>query len=115
MQIGDEVNRVIEQQRHHGKIGSSLEAAITIAATGSDYTLMQQLGEELRFVFITSAVRVIENSNTRLEVTLVPADAEKCARCWHRRNDVNSDPNYPGICQRCVDNIAGVGELRRFA
>ncbi len=115
MQIRDEANRVIEQQRSVGKIGSSLAVVITIAATGSDYALMQQLGEELRFVFITSAVKVIKNNNDRLEITLVPADTEKCARCWHRCEDVNSDANYPGICQRCVNNIAGAGELRQFA
>jgi len=39
----------------------------------------------------------------------------KCERCWHRTADVDANPGYPGICVRCVENVAGPGEVRYYA
>ena len=42
------------------------------------------------------------------------SEAEKCVRCWHRREDVGSNPEHPELCSRCVDNVDGPGESRRM-
>ena len=40
---------------------------------------------------------------------------DKCERCWHRRPDVGTIAAHPTLCGRCVENIDGDGEQRRFA
>jgi len=66
-------------------------------------------------VLITSAARVVAAADGAEGVKVVPADAEKCERCWHYRKDVSAEPRYPGICARCVSNLYGSGEARRYA
>lgn len=123
--VRDAVNKEIENQRNAGKIGSALEAEVSLYCGGDLKKLLDKLGSELRFVLLTSKAEVIAEHAGPLDtiVTDVPGLAvkiqatkeAKCERCWHRRADVGSDANYPGICQRCVENIAGEGEVRLYA
>jgi len=104
----------IEEVRSEGKVGSSLQAGVKFLAHGADYDLLASLGDDLRFVLITSAATVAQApGETRVEVT--PLEHEKCERCWHVREDVNADPAYPGLCGRCVSNLYGRGEARSKA
>jgi isoleucyl-tRNA synthetase len=104
----------LEDLRASGKVGSSLQAEVTFLADGEDYELLSGLGDDLRFVLITSAARVDRAAGeTRLEA--VPSPHEKCERCWHYRADVNADARHPGLCGRCVSNLHGAGEPRRRA
>ncbi len=86
--------------------------------------MLGKLGDELRFVLITSAARVVllegaaegvETALPALRVRVQTAGGEKCVRCWHYREDVGSDAAHPEICGRCVSNVAGPGEDRRVA
>lgn len=123
--IRDEVNKAMETQRQAGVIGSALAAEVVVYANDKVLPLLEKLGDELRFVFITSAAKVLpwekrignEMANADLGVAIsVSACAhEKCERCWHRRSDVGDNPEYPQLCQRCVGNITGQDEIRRFA
>jgi len=115
MRVRDEVNKVIEAQRNSGLIGSALEANVTLKAGAELKALLDKLGDELRFVLITSNAKVELNTVDELEIIVRPSTAPKCERCWQRRSDTDKDPEHPGICQRCIDNIAGVGEVRHFA
>jgi isoleucyl-tRNA synthetase len=104
----------IEELRAGGQVGSSLQAEVSFLADGDDYDLLASLGDDLRFVTITSAARVEQNpGETRVEVGALGHD--KCERCWHVRPDVNADPAHPGLCGRCVSNLFGEGERRDFA
>jgi isoleucyl-tRNA synthetase len=98
-----------------GAIGSSLQAEVEIRASGERQALLESLGDDLKFVLITSAARVTGVAEGGEGVTVTPADAEKCERCWHYRKDVSADTRYPGICARCVSNLYGPGEARRHA
>lgn len=121
----DEANTALERARNEGKIGGSLEAEVTIYAKGQLLEDLKQLQDELRFVLITSradveegeapanAYKVSETSETAFEVE--KSKAQKCERCWHYEADVGADSEYPGLCKRCVDNIAHGGEKRLFA
>ncbi|WED43852.1 isoleucine--tRNA ligase [Legionella cardiaca] len=123
--IRNEVNKALEAQRKEGIIGSALAAEVTIYANDKAYSLLNKLGDELRFVLITSAatVKPMASStdkltlNEELGVAIVvhPSEHEKCDRCWHRREDVGADITHPELCQRCVDNISGRDEVRHFA
>ena len=79
----------------------------------SDYPALASLGDDLRFVFITSAARAERGDVLGIAVT---ASAHpKCERCWHWRADVGADRGHPTLCGRCVANLAGAGEPRAFA
>lgn len=104
----------LEELRAAGQIGSSLQASVTYYADGADYALLAGLGDDLRFVLITSAARV-ERAEGDTRVEAFPSPHPKCDRCWHHRADVGADPQHPGLCGRCVSNLFGPGEERRHA
>jgi isoleucyl-tRNA synthetase len=103
----------LEELRKAGAIGSSLAAEVEIAAPEGDRILLEALGEDLRFVLITSAAKVVAGESLAVRVT--PSEAAKCGRCWHYREDVGADPRHKTLCGRCVGNIEGPGETRRHA
>jgi isoleucyl-tRNA synthetase len=111
--IRDIVNKEIENLRADGKVGSSLQANITLTAGAEDHALMAALGDDLKFVFITSAVTL--QAGNELAVSVTPSTAVKCERCWHYRDDVGADAAHPTICGRCTSNLYGAGETRTFA
>jgi isoleucyl-tRNA synthetase len=111
--IRDEVNKAIEAVRADGKLGSSLQATVRLAANDEDRALLASLGDDLKFVLITSAVEVV--SGEASTVTVSPSTAVKCERCWHWRADVGLDAAHPALCGRCTSNLYGAGETRTIA
>ena len=108
-----EVQKELETVRVAGGIGSSLQAEVTLHASAATQTLLAPLGDDLRFVLITSQARVVAAESDRVEVT--PSAAKKCERCWHYRDDVDAHADHPGLCGRCVSNLHGAGEARSHA
>ncbi|MDR2113317.1 MAG: isoleucine--tRNA ligase [Candidatus Accumulibacter sp.] len=108
-----EVTRALEELRIAGKIGSSLQAEVTVHADGEKFDLLSSLGDDLRFVFICSKTRLIRDAEERIECA--PLAHAKCERCWHVREDVGADPAHPELCGRCVSNLYGEGEPRARA
>jgi len=114
--IRADVMKQLEEVRVSGAIGSSLQAELEIRASGQKYALLESLGEDLKFVMITSSARAAKVAAEEDEAIIVaPSPNEKCERCWHYRADVGSHSEHPGICARCVDNLFGAGEPRKFA
>ncbi|HWP10528.1 MAG TPA: isoleucine--tRNA ligase [Ramlibacter sp.] len=111
------VNKEIEALREAGKVGSSLQAkvelTIPMASHGELWSALASLGDDLKFVFITSVMRVA--AGEAMAVKVAPSEAVKCERCWHWRSDVGHDPAHPTICGRCTSNLFGSGEQRNFA
>ncbi len=103
----------LEDAREKGEIGSSLEAEIAITASADNYDDLASLGDDLRFVMITSAAKVVHGDALAIEVTA--SSHAKCARCWHWRADVGADAQHPALCARCVANLFGSGEVRVYA
>mgnify|MGYP001813118705 FL=1 len=122
------VSKELERLRVAGGIGSSLDAEVDLFCGTELFAQLRTLEDELRFVLISSEARVhrdTANEDDLVHFTLstgdevwiavAPSAHEKCARCWHHREDVGSYPAHPDLCGRCVDNVAGAGEVRRFA
>jgi isoleucyl-tRNA synthetase len=111
------VNKEIESLREAGKVGSSLQANVELqlpmATHGELWSSLASLEDDLKFVFITSAVDLVAGDTMAVKVT--PSTAVKCERCWHWRDDVGHDPSHPTICGRCTSNLFGAGEDRKFA
>jgi isoleucyl-tRNA synthetase len=110
------VNKQLEEARAAGMIGSALAAEVDVYASGEDYEVLTRLGDDLRFVFITSRAtvhRVVIEAEQHIDVSASLHD--KCDRCWHYREDVASDAAHPTLCGRCVSNLFGSGEARSHA
>ncbi|MGH6610170.1 MAG: isoleucine--tRNA ligase [Burkholderiaceae bacterium] len=111
-----EVYRKLEPLREQGEIGSSLQAEVEICGDAETAALLQTLGNDLRFVLITSAAKATPVADASREaIAVTPSMSIKCERCWHWRSDVGADPDHPTICGRCISNLFGVGESRTFA
>ncbi|WP_345798154.1 isoleucine--tRNA ligase [Castellaniella sp. MT123] len=113
-EIRAETMRELEAVRTRGEIGSSLAAEIDYHAAGDDLSLLQSLGDDLRFVMLISRADV-HAANGDLRVTVHATTHDKCGRCWHHRADVGRDAQHPELCGRCVDNLFGEGETRSHA
>lgn len=124
--VKEVVNKCMEEARARGEIKGSLSAEVTLYCEGELARNLTHLGEELRFVLITSEARVATvaeaaaagaetTSHEGLLVKVAPASHSKCERCWHHREDVGQHAAYPDLCGRCVTNVEGQGESRAWA
>jgi len=126
MAVRECVNKALEALRAKGDIGAPLTADVVLYAQDGLLAQLQSMQEELRFVLITSSAKVLplsekpaealETERPDLWVLVQKSSAEKCVRCWHQREDVNQNTQYPQICGRCVSNIdSTAGEERLYA
>jgi len=122
--VKNAVNRVLEAHRGAGDIGGSLDAEVVLYCDGELRDQLSELQNELRFVLITSSASVAGSAEAvdaeatevaGLSVAVRKSTHDKCGRCWHKREDVGVNLEHPELCGRCVDNVAGVGEVRHFA
>ena len=125
IKVRSEVNRVLEIARNDKVIGGGLEAEVTVYANDAYRALLEQLGNELRFVLITSKAEVkaladkpadvVAGELEGIAVSVARSNGEKCPRCWHYSDKIGVNPEHPTLCPRCVENVAGNGEVRQFA
>ena len=122
--VKEAVNKCLEEARARSEIKGSLSAEVTLYCEGQLAERLNHLGEELRFVLITSEATVrpvseaagVEQTNLEgLLAKVTPATHAKCERCWHHREDVGQNEQYSDLCGRCVTNVEGPGETRAYA
>jgi isoleucyl-tRNA synthetase len=125
--VREAVSKELEKLRVGGAIGSSLDAEVDLYVDADTGAMLAALEDELRFVFITSYARVhaadehpadavdAAIADMSVWVRVTPSTWNKCSRCWHHREDVGSHDAHPGICVRCIENVDGAGETRRYA
>jgi isoleucyl-tRNA synthetase len=122
--VKEAVNKRLEEARGRGDIKGSLTAEVTLYCEGDLAADLKHLGEELRFVLITSEAEVCPVAEadgaepTDLEGLMVKVTRSgntKCERCWHHRPDVGQNDQYGDLCGRCVTNVEGQGETRTYA
>ncbi|HCV96845.1 MAG TPA: isoleucine--tRNA ligase [Stenotrophomonas sp.] len=112
--LREQVAKVLEPMRANGAIGAALEAEITVAADAATAARWEPLAEELRFLLISGDVQVRAATTDEVFVSAQPTAKAKCVRCWHYRADVGAVADHPELCGRCVTNIDGAGEDRRW-
>ncbi len=130
LEVRECVKKELEKLRVAGDIGGSLDAEVDLFCGRELFDRLQGLGDELRFVLITSyaclhdkettavadeALHYTLNSGDELWVQVAPSTHQKCVRCWHHREDVAANSEHPELCGRCIDNVAGSGEQRQYA
>ncbi|MGB7387173.1 MAG: class I tRNA ligase family protein, partial [Pseudomonas neustonica] len=125
MGVKEAVNKELENLRSAKAIRGNLEAEVTLYVESALSEQLAKLGDELRFVLITSQATLAPLADATndavatelpgLKLRILKSVEAKCARCWHFRSDVGVNPAHPEICGRCVDNIEGAGEVRQHA
>ena len=111
-EIKDIVNQSIERLRNENKLKGSLDSNVIISANEEDKSILDKLGSELHFVFISSQASVIDGDTLSIQIDQI--SDEKCTRCWHRDSTVGESKDHPEICSRCEENIDQLGESRSF-
>ena len=118
--------KLLETLRKDKSIGSSLNAEILVHCSGKTFEALNKLGDELRFVLMTSAT-LVQQADSQPEGSVKAEGLEnvwlqamasphkKCVRCWHHREDISQHHKHPELCGRCVENVDGSGEERQHA
>jgi isoleucyl-tRNA synthetase len=115
-ELRSRVQRSLEDTRAKGEIGSSLAAVVEMRVNAEDYTLLKSIGDDLRLVMITSEAHALQVQDSVEElIAVTPSVHPKCERCWHYRQDIGRSAEHPTLCSRCVSNLFGSGEVRRYA
>ena len=115
LELRDQVAKVLEPMRASGEIGAALDADIALQCTTAGHERLAPLVDELRFLLISGDVTLVAGAPAKsIVVQATPTTNPKCVRCWQHRADVGGDPAHPQICLRCVSNIEGPGEERRW-
>jgi len=125
MAVRTAVSKELEKSRAKGDIGASLNAEVELYCSPEYLQALTLLGDELRFVFITSTATAFAANSapddavvTEIEgisVKIIVSEHAKCVRCWHQTPDVGTHEEHPELCGRCIDNVAGAGEQRHYA
>jgi isoleucyl-tRNA synthetase len=114
--VRGDVTKALEEARAADRIGSSLQAEVTIRAAGDAYAALASLNDDLKFVLITSSATLVKVDFEADEgVDVVASKYMKCERCWHYRADVGAHAEHPTLCGRCFSNLFGAGETRSAA
>jgi len=125
MNIREEVNKVLENERRSNRIGSALQAEVILYCSSELRAKLNRLADELRFIFITSTVTLHDLTEKPKELKLSAikdlaiqiniSSHQKCERCWQYDVSVGDNSDHTTLCTRCVTNVFGKGEARRFA
>ena len=123
--VKEAVNKSLEDARNAGTVKGSMSTEVTLFADAELKALIEGLGDELRFVLLTSDAQVADLADAGdaadtelagLKVAVKASEHAKCGRCWHHREDVGQNEEHPELCGRCVTNLPdGEGEQRQFA
>jgi isoleucyl-tRNA synthetase len=110
--VRDDVLRALEEARVAKQIGSSLEAKVTLQASGSTLELLQRHQSDLRYLFIVSQVELREGGvQGNVSISVSGADGTKCERCWNYSPHVGESERYPTVCERCVAALKEIEDL----
>ncbi len=125
MTVRNAVSKELEKSRAKGEIGASLTAEVQLFCSDNYLAELQHIEDELHFVFITSAASIqaeadapddaVATEVTGIKLKVIASEKTKCVRCWHQRTDIGLHAEHPELCERCVANVAGSGEVRHYA
>ena len=102
--VRDEVLKALEEARNSKQIGGSLEAQVTVSAADPVYSVLKRYADQLRYLFIVSAVTLVQgsgNGSSGVSIQVAKAAGQKCERCWNYSIHVGEDKAYPTVCERC--------------
>jgi len=124
MQVKTAVNKELENMRNNKSIGANLQAEVTLYCSDDLAKQLAKLDDELKFVLIVSKAQIkplneahnaVDTEIDELKLSINKSTAPKCVRCWQHHDDIGINTEHPELCPRCIENISGSGETRRYA
>lgn len=110
--VRNDVNMALEPMRNAKIIGKSLDAEVTVYASGSLFKLLKAKEGELAEIFITSKATVCDGEapvdafvGEHVKVCAEASKYEKCGRCWVHSETVGTIEGFDGICADCVRKL----------
>jgi isoleucyl-tRNA synthetase len=110
LEVREVVNAALEQKRKDKIIGTALGASVELKTSGELGRLLERHRADLPMLFNVSEVALLMDAASDGEdvrVTVDRAPGVKCARCWRYVPSVRTEPQWEGICDRCVDALGG--------
>jgi isoleucyl-tRNA synthetase len=117
--VRDEVNARLEHERQAKTISSNLSARVELEFNDARFECLTQHREFLPTLFGVSDVTIgplrernesSANGDSTVPPTLLvrvhKAEGVKCERCWRYVPRVRTEPDWAGICDRCVEALA---------
>jgi len=112
--VRSEISKELEKARAEKKLGQALEAKVLLQVPGEYQQLLDDYRELLPNYFIVSQVEFSDSLNEGIEaenipglkIQILPADGEKCERCWNFSTSVGANSEHPTICARCAEALA---------
>ncbi len=109
--VREQALKALEEARNSKNIGKSLEAQLVITAAEPAYSALARHRDQLRYLFIVSAVTLAPgsgNGTSGVHIEVKKADGAKCERCWNYSTHVGEDQAYPTLCERCSPVVRGL-------
>jgi len=109
--LREEVLKALEISRKNKVIGSSLAAQVRLFTEGEALKVLKEYEKQLPTLFIVSQVLLVyemeeptyKSENVAgLQILVLPAEGEKCERCWNFSTTVKKNATHPELCDRCV-------------
>lgn len=108
--IRDAVKKALELARNEKLIRASLDAKVQLFCDSEMYDFVKSVEAELPVVFIVSQVELVKGGKgafvsedlPELSVTVLPAEGDKCSRCWTYSNTVGNNEKHPEVCAHCA-------------
>jgi isoleucyl-tRNA synthetase len=105
LDVRQQVNAALEQKRKDKVIGTSLGARVELRASGPVAALLDRYRSDLPMLLNVSEVSLQAappSDEDVVQVEVQKAGGEKCARCWRFVPRLHTEPEWAGICDRCV-------------
>jgi isoleucyl-tRNA synthetase len=107
--VRDQVNAALEEKRKEKVIGTALGARVVLTASGPVGALLERHRDVLPMLFIVSDVALNVGAAAgadSVQVEVERARGVKCERCWRFVPSIRTEPQWSGICDRCVAALA---------
>jgi len=104
------VNEAIEPHRAAGKLGKSLDAAVTLSGSPQDenFRLLEKHRDFLPELFIVSHVTLAPAVGSVPGVSIRSCSElghVRCPRCWRWVPALETNPTFGDVCPRCSDAL----------
>jgi isoleucyl-tRNA synthetase len=100
--VREAVQAAMEPHRASKTIGTSLDAAVTLALPDELRGALLGLGEGLEDLLVVSGLAL--QTGMELQVAIEPHDGAKCPRCWNHRGGAGEGEDV-ALCPRCWEVV----------
>jgi len=107
--LRDVALKSLEIARKAGRIGKPLEAKIRLSLPQAQFAVAENYHSCLKELLNVSQVELAHTTHAEALAETLPADGDKCDRCWNYRTDIGKDRRWATMCERCAIALDAIG------